>query len=378
MQRTSILTSAWLLAGPLFVLHACQAQVTTSLEKPAQADSTATMITAADTAQLSAYIVAAFEDSKGNLWFGTVGDGVIRYSPQPSVVLGERLMYFTTEDGLADMVSSSIVEDKQGHVWIGSHDGATRFDGKTFTAFKTPEGLHGPGCVLLVDRNGTLWAGTNDGAFRYDGTRFQPFDIPIPSIKEPSHKWVKGKVWEIIEDSKGNIWFGRDGYGACRYDGKTFTHFTKEDGLCSNNVASITEDVNGNIWFGSITSDFPPIKEGGLSRYDGTSFTRFEDVKGLTANDIYTVYALRSGQVWVGAVGVGAYRYDPSTALKTDGSAFTLFDRTERPELTRYFGVQAVLEDTKGTLWFGFSGGLFRFNGTLFENVTRGGPWGDH
>ena len=123
-------------------------------------------------------------------------------------------------------------------------------------------------------------------------------------------------------------------------------------------MASITEDVNGNIWFGSITSDFPPIKEGGLSRYDGKSFTRFEDVKGLTANDIYTVYALRSGQVWVGAVGVGAYRYDPSTALKTDGSAFTLFDRTERPELTRYFGVQAVLEDSKGTLWFGFSGGL--------------------
>lgn len=339
-----------------------------------------------DTAQLSAYIVAALEDSKGNLWFGTVGDGVIRYTPTPSVVPGERLSYFTTEDGLADMVSSSIVEDQQGNIWIGSHDGATRYDGTTFTAFKTPEGLHGPGCVLLVDRKGTLWAGTNDGAFRFDGTRFQPFDIPVPTIKEPSHKWVKGKIWEIIEDSKGNIWFGRDGYGATRYDpstplsaiGKTFTHFTKEDGLCSNNVASITEDVNGNIWFGSITSDFPPIKEGGLSRYDGKSFTRFEDVKGLTANDIYTVYALRSGQVWVGAVGVGAYRYDPSNALKTDGSAFTLFDRTERPELTRYFGVQAVLEDSKGTLWFGFSGGLFRFNGTLFANVTRGGPWDAH
>ena len=328
-----------------------------------------------ETAQLSAYIVEALEDSKGNLWFGTVGDGVIRYTPSPSVVPGERLTYFTTEDGLADMVSCSIVEDQEGNIWIGSHDGATRFDGKTFTAFKTPEGLHGPGCVLLVDRKGTLWAGTNDGAFRFDGIRFQPFHIPTPAIKEPSHKWVAGKVWAIIEDGQGNIWFGRDGYGATKYDpsatlsasGKTFTHFTKEDGLCSNNVASIAEDAAGNLWFGSITSDFPPIKEGGLSRYDGKSFTRFEDVKGLTANDIYTVCALRSGEVWVGAVRVGAYRYD--------GNAFTLFDRTERPELTQNFGVQSVLKDSKGTLWFGFSGGLFRFNGALFENVTRGGPW---
>lgn len=122
-----------------------------------------------DTTQLSGYIVAAFEDSKGNLWFGTVGDGVVRYTPTSSVGSGERLTYFTTKDGLADMVSSSIVEDHQDNIWIGSHDGATRFDGTTFTAFKTPEGLHGPGCVLLVDRNGTLWAGTNDGAFQYDG-----------------------------------------------------------------------------------------------------------------------------------------------------------------------------------------------------------------
>lgn len=328
-----------------------------------------------DTAQISDYIVAALEDSQGNLWFGTVGDGVVRYSADPAVVPGERLHYFTTEDGLADMVASSIVEDQEGHIWIGSHDGATRFDGKKFTAYKTPEGLHGPGCVLLVDRNGTLWAGTNDGAFRFDGTRFQPFDIPTPAIKEPSHKWVAGKVWEIIEDSRGNIWFGRDGYGACKYDGTSFTHFTKEDGLCSNNVASIVEDPQGHLWFGSITSDFPPVQEGGVARYDpsaslrtgGKTFTQFPHMKGLTTNDIYNVYRDRSGNIWIGAVRVGAYKYD--------GKTFTLFDRTDRPDLTKYFGIQAFVEDRHGTLWFGFSGGLFRFDGSAFVNVTRGGPW---
>ena len=133
----------WTIAYPLIAftltVASCSAQTPSSADArndPAPAQGTAPM----DTAQLSAYIVEALEDSKGNLWFGTVGDGVIRYTPSPSVVPGERLTYFTTEDGLADMVSCSIVEDQEGNIWIGSHDGATRFDGKTFTAFKTPEG----------------------------------------------------------------------------------------------------------------------------------------------------------------------------------------------------------------------------------------------
>jgi ligand-binding sensor domain-containing protein len=372
-MNTWPLSIAPFLSASFLFMAACNAQTPTSSNIDRQVPPA--VLTPTDTAQLSAYIVATLEDSKGNLWFGTVGDGVIRYSPQPSVVPGERLTYFTTADGLADMVSSSIVEDKQGHIWIGSHDGATRYDGTMFTAFKTAEGLHGPGCVLLVDRHGTLWAGTNDGAFRFDGTRFQPFDIPAPAIKDPSHKWVKGKVWEIIEDNKGHIWFGRDGYGATKYDGTAFTHFTKEDGLCSNNVASITQDVEGNLWFGCITSDFPPIQEGGVARYDGKAFTQFAAEKGLTANDVYTVYAQRSGHVWIAAVGVGAYRYTPPSLLRADRSPFTRYDVTDRPDLIQNFGVQSILEDRKGTLWFGFSGGLFRFNGTLFEHVTRSGPW---
>lgn len=370
--RSFILAS---LLSSLVFLASCNAQVPASTEREAT-DATAPRGQApVDTTQISNYIVSALEDSRGDLWFGTVGDGVVRYSADPSVAAGERLRYFTTADGLADMVASSIVEDRQGHIWIGSHDGATRFDGKTFTAYKAPEGLHGPGCKLLVDRNGTLWAGTNDGAFRFDGTRFQPFALPTPPIKEPSHKWVAGKVWDLFEDSKGNIWFGRDGYGACRYDGRTFTHFTKEDGLCSNNVASIAEDPQGNLWFGSITSDFPPIKEGGVACYNGKTFTQFPDVRGLTAGDVYNVYLDRAGNIWVVAVGVGAYRIDAGTLQQPGGPTFTLFDRTDRQDRVRNFAIQAFLEDRKGTKWFGFSGGLFRFDGRTFVNVTRGGPW---
>lgn len=325
--------------------------------------------TVPDTAQIDAYVVAAFEDSQGNLWFGTNGQGVARYD-------GRSLNYFSIGEGLIDAVVTGIAEEPSGSLWFGTHAGATRFDGKDFTGFGPAEGLHGAGCKVLVDRAGTVWTGTSEGVFRFDGKRFNAFDLPVPIIDTPSYKMKPGKVWDLFEDSKGNIWFGRDGYGACKYDpsdaarkeGRAFALFTKKDGLCSNNVASIAEDAKGDIWIGSITSDFPAyIEEGGVSRFDGKKFMQFPEVKGLVANDIYNLYTDHAGNIWIGAIRVGAYRYD--------GKTFTLFDQTDRPDLTKYFAIQAFVEDRNRTLWFGFSGGLFRFNGRSFVNVTKGGPW---
>ncbi|MBK9175145.1 MAG: hypothetical protein IPM46_02175 [Flavobacteriales bacterium] len=342
------------------LLMSCSGQQSARASQEGVTNDTAFRRAVIDTTQVAAYIVAAFEDSKENLWFGTIGQGVARWD-------GNALRYFSIAEGLIGDVVTGIAEDREGKLWFGTHTGASRFDGKVFTGFGPAEGLPGSGCKVQVDKNGAVWAGTSDGVFRLDGERFIAFPLPEPVIDTPSYKMAPGKVWDLFEDSKGNIWFARDGYGACRYNGDTFAHFTKKDGLCSNNVASIVEDTQGNIWFGSITSDFPPINEGGVSRYDGKKLTRFPEVKGLTANDIYNLYVDRSGHIWIGAVRVGAYRHD--------GRSFTLFDKTDRPDLTTYFAIQAFVEDRNGTLWFGFSGGLFRFNGSSFVNVTRGGPW---
>lgn len=311
--------------------------------------------------QLAEYVVEVNEDSKGNLWFGTMAKGAARYD-------GKALSYFSMENGLIDNTVASIVEDHAGNIWFGTHNGASKFDGKTFTNYGEAAGLHGPGCNLLVTKNGDIWAGTNHGAFRFDGSSFHPFELPVPEIENPSYKWEAGKIWSLIEDRQGNIWFGRDGFGACKFDGTSFTHFTKKDGLCSNNVSQIVEDGQGGIWFGALSSDFPSYKnEGGLSRYDGTSFTKFPEVEGLSESDIYTIYADKSGNIWICAIGVGIYRYN--------GEKFTLFSETDRMDLTKNMALQGIVEDQNGTLWLGFSGGLFRLFGTAIINVTQGGPW---
>ena len=76
----------------------------------------------------------------------------------------------------------------------------------------------------------------------------------------------------IIEDKKGNLWFGGDaGAGLSRYDGKSFTRFTTKDGLLNNSIWSIMEDKTGNLWVGT--------RETGLYLFDGKKFINYSEYK---------------------------------------------------------------------------------------------------
>ncbi len=317
--------------------------------------------------QIGEYVVEIFEDLKGNLWFGTLAEGAACFD-------GKTLSYFSTKDGLCGNTVASIAEDKAGNLWFGTHSGLSRYDGKTFTNFTSKEGLcHDRVSHILIDRAGNIWVGTWGGVCRYNGHDFSDFPLPIPDVEVPAYQATKNWVTEIIEDRQGNIWFCRSGYGACKYDGKSFTQFTKEDGLPSNCVQAIHEDRQGNIWFGTRVAerDHPDAGkrtgEGGLSRYDGKIFIQYPGLEGLSKNDVYSIYEDKTGNIWIGATGVGIYRYD--------GKSFKIYKEIDRTDLTYSFGVQSILEDRNGTLWFGFSGGLFRFNGSALINVTQAGPW---
>lgn len=312
-----------------------------------------------DTSQLAEYVVEAFEDSKGNLWFGTMEYGAARYD-------GKTLTYFTEKDGLCGNTIPSFAEDKEGNLWFGSHTGVCKYNGANFTRYRDGEG------GVRAGSDGTIWVGSSTGVAYYNGSAIIDFDVPVDVKAIKSYSITPGRVSMKLQDSKGHLWFAADGAGVFRYDGTSFTHFTKKDGLCSNTVNGIVEDKQGRLWFICMQSHQPAkTGDGGLCRYDpsaapgtGTkTFTTFPEVDGLHGNDLYSILADRAGNIWIGATGLGVYRYD---------GAFTLFNTTDRKTT---FGVQDILEDRNGTMWFGFSGGLFRLEGSAIVNVTKGGPW---
>jgi streptogramin lyase len=322
----------------------------------------------ADIDRIDQYVVETYQDRAGNLWFGTIFKGAARYD-------GKELKFFSKEHGLPCNVVPSFAEDKDGTLWVGTQDGICWFNGKTFTRLGPAEGLPAPSQPsplatgdVYADRNGTIWMSVGTDLYRCENKKLIEFKLPMMKEKIKSFAILAGRARLMLHDKAGNLWFGTDGDGVYKYDGKSFTHFTKSDGLCSNNITRIIEDNQGRIWFACIQSYQPTMtSDGGLCRYDGQTFTKFPEIKGLTANDIYTLAETKSGDIWVGATGLGAYRFD--------GKSFTLFSETDKPHRTRYFGLQSMLEDKYGTLWFGFSGGLFRFNGKSFYNVTPDGPW---
>jgi ligand-binding sensor domain-containing protein len=124
-----------------------------------------------------------------------------------------------------------------------------------------------------------------------------------------------------LNDREGNLWFGTSGEGVYRYNGKSFTQFTIKDGLNSNAVYSILQDSNGNIWFG--TSE-------GLCRYNGKAFSTIS----LPTNSNFMP-------------AIGNYEYYNATSKRNT--------------------VWSMLQDRKGTIWFGTGDGVYCYDGKNFS-----------
>lgn len=232
-----------------------------------------------------------------------------------------------------------------------------KYDGKSFTTFSKKEGLlDNEIWSIEIDHNGKIWVGSLDGVSVFDGEVFTAFSIPQAEVNNPQPMLSSKRISKILEDRNGNIWFVTDGYGISIYNGKTFTHFTKENGLPDNNVADILEDKQGNIWIGTFF--------GGVSRYDGETFINYTENGTITGIEAYNFCEDKNGNIWFSAENVGVYQYD--------GEFFSLY--TTKDGLATNT-IQSIFEDEKGQLWFGTWSGLSLYDGDSFFNVNDKEQW---
>ena len=307
-------------------------------------------------------IRSIFQDKKGNYWFGTNSAGVYRYD-------GKTLIQFLEKDGLYNNQVLNIQEDEMGNIWFGTGMfGVSKFDGKTFTTYTDKAHL-----ILnklseedLKIKSNDLWFYAGAGAFHYNNKSCSYLPLDISTLKPTKSKTSpfqlsRFAVYSILKDKKGNVWFGTQAEGVCRYDGKNFTWFT-EKGLKSSAVLGLFEDTKGNIWFGNNGE--------GLYRYDGKSLTNFTEEKGLSNKEfkisgksspgtlarIYAINEDDQGNLWIGTIDAGVWKYDGSK----------LFNYTTKDGLTSN-ATNTIYKDKKGELWFGTDeNGVCKFNGSFF------------
>jgi len=300
--------------------------------------------------QLSRFVRRIFEDKNGNLWFGTNGDGVIRYN-------GKSLDYFSIDEGFGGVAVRGIVGDENGNVWFGTERGLTKYDGKSFTNYNSEDGLVDNDIwCLTFDRKGILWIGTYGGVSKFDGKNFEDFDVPSTK-RDPTRGVTSAEIIHCIhQDSQGRMWFATNG-GAFYFDGKTLKKISEKDGLCNDVVNCILDDRKGNIWFAT--------HHKGICRWDGKSFTHItkekHGVKGIEAWDLYQDQA---GHIWFPVENFGMYRFNGKS-----------FDNFQKDQGLASSALQCTFQDTKGRIWCGGWKGLFRFDGKSFFSVTKDVPW---
>lgn len=157
---------------------------------------------------------------------------------------------------------------------------------------------------------------------------------------------MDGDIWSIMEDSRGNIWFGSLLSGICRYDGRSLTYYTIKEGLTNNTVKAIMEDSKGNIWIGT---------DWGLCKYDGSYFVQYS---GELFKGVESIMETRNGNIWVGT------HYG---AFAKKGDTWTHY--TEDEGLS-YNKVLSIHEDKQGNIWFGTGSGICKFDGVSFTDFT--------
>ena len=86
----------------------------------------------------SSIIFSLFEDSKNNIWFGTLGYGLAKYTAK-----NKSLVWYTIDNGLIHETISSISQGINGSLWIGGNKGLSKLDieKNTFTNFNKKDGL---------------------------------------------------------------------------------------------------------------------------------------------------------------------------------------------------------------------------------------------
>lgn len=203
--------------------------------------------------QSDAYYMAIQNDKDGNVWAATTR-GLYKFA-------GEELVQkFTASDGLPSDNMTTIFQDSKGNLWFGSYGGLSRFENGKFINYSTKNGLAGNYVrSIYEDNEGTLWIGTYDqGMSRFkDGSFF--------NYGEFNGLYNSG-VFAIREDESNNFWISsnRGIYRVSRRELNDLAEglinkinsigYGKEDGMLSTECnggrqpASLVDD-KGRFWF---------------------------------------------------------------------------------------------------------------------------------
>ena len=240
-------------------------------------------------------VYAILQDSKGNIWLGTKGSGLYKATPVNNEQTKYRLSHFQRHLEITDSLPFnqiySLLEDKQGRIWVGSLDnglalieqkpGGTRFIHSGNGNY--PQNNFQNIRTMCLDKAGNIWLGTTTGLLVMDASEQHS---PVYTCKTystiPGNRESLGNndILFIYRDRKNRMWLATSGGGFCEaigdkpFEALRFRNYTTKDGLPNDYILSCAEDSEGNLWLAT---------ENGLSKFnpDTHVFRNFDSYDAL-------------------------------------------------------------------------------------------------
>lgn len=272
------------------------------------------MIDLADIASAKDWEITALNfDSKGNMWLGTLGNGIKQYDRETGEVTHyhskrERFKRLSYDFGL-DIYERASEPDI---IWIGTLAGLNRLD---LTTGEIENFRHNPsGRVILTregvapmleDVNGGLWIGGWGGGLRYCMLDENHCVRYRPSAKADS--LGDGLITFLYQDSDETLWIGTRDAGLYEYrvdaagNSKFIPHISRRV-----TVTSIYETADNHLWVGT---------NNGLYRH-GTNhkWQRFTKDDGLPDNTICHILPNGDAELWLSThAGISLLKLDDMT-----------------------------------------------------------------
>ncbi|TQV89198.1 EAL domain-containing protein [Aliikangiella coralliicola] len=300
-------------------------------------------------------IVSMIEDREGNLWFGSRGDGVFKWHPNPGI----KEHYWQKGDDDKKLTNNIVLSTHQtpdNYIWIGTKNGLNRLDPETrkvthLLVNPDEKQVYSDSTIYTItSNNGLLWLGTDKGVrvFNTNSLEEEPFVFPqlLKSLFEKP-------VYHIFFTDNDNFLL------------------TNEDGIyqynLSQNQISLIESTKTN---GDIKARLPYIfsaETGEENTYfvsGAERLVKFSPNTGLvktfhqlpagSRSESEPVDIFRDGdKLWVSYVGYGIYVLDAKT-----GQEIKFISEQSLNANT----MMDIFPDDHNNIWISTNEGLFRIN----------------